>query len=210
MKPSSSAPAWDICASQTWCTDLYRSRYRLDGNLDRAFGTPQVPVLEVSQKPGYGQPNKIAAALAVDPNGRIVVAANDESKVVLARFAPDGSPDATFGAGGRAITSFAGRPAVTNVAVKSNGEVVVAGQPAERRTPGDRDLWERRHRGRCFVTSFRPNRELDRRYGKRGVAFVPVLAVRDKTVRSEIGGAGSRSPAKSSRARPLPLGRAAR
>jgi uncharacterized delta-60 repeat protein len=72
---------------------------------------------------------KATAAVAVQPDDRIVVAGTSggvtTSQVGLARLNPDGSPDATFGSGGFALTPPSSR--VNSVVLQSDGKIVVAG-----------------------------------------------------------------------------------
>jgi uncharacterized delta-60 repeat protein len=74
-----------------------------------------------------------AYAVAVRPNGKIVVAGtaredSDNSKFAVARYKANGSLDATFGGDGRVITDFTPRLDVADgVVIQADGKVVVAG-----------------------------------------------------------------------------------
>src|SRR5439155_26367351 len=80
----------------------------------------------------FGAGLNSADAVAVQPDGRVVVAGkqNDGTwdNVALARYLPDGSPDLSFGTGGRG-TPQVGRDvrAAWGVAVQPDGKVVAAG-----------------------------------------------------------------------------------
>ena len=78
-----------------------------------------------------------ASDVLVLPDGRFVVAGStwgpfNTSDFMLARYLPDGAPDATFGEGGTVLTDF-GRSEFSNVlAVQDDGKLVVAGRFVDR------------------------------------------------------------------------------
>jgi uncharacterized delta-60 repeat protein len=99
------------------------ARYQADGMLDQSFGeggmvSPTVPTTLTSRPAGY-EPGAVARAIAVQPDGRYVVAGSTRvdggffrcdvnkspgcEQAFLARFEPDGSLDTSFGAGGFVI-----------------------------------------------------------------------------------------------------------
>jgi uncharacterized delta-60 repeat protein len=75
------------------------ARYYLDGSPDSTFGNGGY----VLTNPGYAAEAK---AIAIDKNGRIVVAGKANGKFTLARHNPDGSLDTTFSSDGIVQTSF--------------------------------------------------------------------------------------------------------
>jgi uncharacterized delta-60 repeat protein len=103
------------------------ARYNTNGSLDSSFGSSGKIVAIFS-----GLDDE-ARALALQPNGAIVVAglatdANLNVNFALARFNPDGSPDASFGIGGRVTTDFVGeRDEANAVTLQPDGRIVVAG-----------------------------------------------------------------------------------
>jgi uncharacterized delta-60 repeat protein len=93
------------------------------GSLDPAFGhagTATAPA-------GEGR-NPEAASLAVGHDGKVVVAAASGKGVALARLNPDGSPDATFGTGGLALTGLGFEADRIRVAVGKDDKIVVAAE----------------------------------------------------------------------------------
>jgi uncharacterized delta-60 repeat protein len=98
------------------------ARYRRNGHLDRAFGD-HGKVIPAS--PGGG------SSVTIDSHGRIVVAGGNFDSgddFVLARYRPNGSLDASFGAGGEVTTGFGGsHGAARSVAIDSKGRIVAAG-----------------------------------------------------------------------------------
>lgn len=105
-------------------------RYDSDGNPDSTFGMDgEVPVQF------YDVTDKLNA-VAVQPDGRIVIAGYARSSVnsptqedfVAARFNANGVADVTFGGGGQVVTDFESRgDGGYGVLLQSDGKVVVTG-----------------------------------------------------------------------------------
>jgi len=103
--------------------DFAVARYNADGSLDETFG------LHGKVRTDFFGLDDIANAVALQPDGKIVVAGNARSGLdlhfALARYDPDGSLDTTFDSDGRATGSlFGGAYAIV---VQSDGGIVVAG-----------------------------------------------------------------------------------
>jgi uncharacterized delta-60 repeat protein len=99
-------------------------RYRADGHRDRSFGGDGIVVTPMGV---WGQ----ALAMAVQSNGRMVLAGTDGAGGALARYLPDGSLDPSFGRGG--VVRGAWRLAwFRAVAIGPDGSIVVG---------GDRDIF---------------------------------------------------------------------
>lgn len=108
------------------------ARYNADGSLDTGFGAGG----RVS-----GNVNGQAYAVAIQSDGKIVVAGefsfastngNDFGDITIARFNPNGTLDAGFGASGTGqIVTDLGQAtnAARNVVVQPNGAIVVSGKP---------------------------------------------------------------------------------
>lgn len=100
------------------------ARYNPDGSLDSTFGTGG----KVSTNFSGG--DDWAASLALQPDGRIVVAGavgfepfNNDSAVV--RYLPDGTLDASFGVGGLVTVDFFGQhDGAYAVALQGDGKIV--------------------------------------------------------------------------------------
>jgi uncharacterized delta-60 repeat protein len=91
------------------------------GDLDLSFG-------------GFGSQGKVTitgmqgGALALYPDGRIVVAGHSGNRLLVRRYHTDGRPDHNFGVAGLADIPFTQlTPRVTSVAVQPDGKLVVAG-----------------------------------------------------------------------------------
>lgn len=93
------------------------------GDLDPSFDTDGKVVTDISV--GTDQ----AAAIAIQPDGKIVAAGVSFSDFAVARYNSDGSLDATFGTGGIATHDFDGFPdRARGVAIQPDGKIVVAGE----------------------------------------------------------------------------------
>jgi uncharacterized delta-60 repeat protein len=108
-------------------TDFALARYLPDGTLDPTFDGDGRAVAGIA-----GRPVEVLRGVALQPDGKVVAAgyAGDATRtdLALARFNPDGSPDATFDGDGRSTVSVgAGASAGYAVAVQPNGRIVAAG-----------------------------------------------------------------------------------
>jgi len=95
-------------------------RFNADGTLDTTFGTDGLATF-----PQQG--NGHATCLAVQPDGRILLAGGSGAYSALARFMPDGSLDPSFGQGGFVDQVEPRGNPVTNMALLPDGRVVLAG-----------------------------------------------------------------------------------
>jgi len=96
----------------------------LAGNFDPSFGRGGIV------KSAY------IAGIAVQPDGKIVTAGTAGSSAGgpyfgVARYLPDGSPDPSFGDGGRVVTPFTYWGIPSAVALQPDGKIVVAGTSAQ-------------------------------------------------------------------------------
>jgi uncharacterized delta-60 repeat protein len=103
------------------------ARYNSDGSLDTSFGGSGL----VSTS--FGVRNVTATSVAVQSDGRIVVAgytynSTSDSQFALARYNSDGSPDTSFGTAGHVTATFGGTyEQASSVVVQSDGRIVVGG-----------------------------------------------------------------------------------
>jgi uncharacterized delta-60 repeat protein len=126
------------------------ARYLPGGALDPGFGTGGLVLT------AFGTGSAAANALALQPDGRIVVAGAVENgsalDFALARYLPDGSLDADFDADGRVVTDFGLADGASSVLVRPDGTIVAAG-----------------HSGPYFALSrYLPDGELDTSFGTGG------------------------------------------
>ncbi|MFO1200867.1 MAG: tandem-95 repeat protein [Burkholderiaceae bacterium] len=101
-------------------------RLSADGSLDTAFGTAGVALLSPSPQGGELRSARLL------PDGKLLIAGsaitNGARDFIVMRLNVDGSVDATFGPGGKALVSVGtGDDEGYDVAVQSDGKVIVAG-----------------------------------------------------------------------------------
>src|SRR6266702_1236709 len=110
--------------------DFALARYLPDGSLDPSFGTNGKVATD------FHGSTDVARAVALQPDGRIVVAGyalrldGPAFDFALARYNADGSLDASFGVGGKVATDFAGAGGSEQahaLALQPDGKIVAAG-----------------------------------------------------------------------------------
>lgn len=100
--------------------DFILARYNHDGSLDMSFDGNGIALTDVAA----GSQNE-ADALAIQPDGKILVAGvSSADNLTIVRYNSDGSLDTSFGTGGIAIDAGAG--GATDIALESNGEILVS------------------------------------------------------------------------------------
>lgn len=100
------------------------ARYNPNGNLDVTFdGDGKVFTNFLT-----GNAVEWAYDLAIQPDGKIVVAGNVNGQFALARYNTNGSPDLTFNSNGRVLTNFAVSTSegANAVALQSDGKIIAA------------------------------------------------------------------------------------
>jgi uncharacterized delta-60 repeat protein len=102
--------------------DFALARYEASGTLDLTFGTAGLVTTD------FGGSVDRAFAMALQPDGKLVVVGDSDANFALARYDSNGSLDASFGAGGKVITSFGGTDQASAVILQPDGKLVVAGQ----------------------------------------------------------------------------------
>ncbi len=110
------------------------TRLNSDGSVDSAFGNAGLATLDFSD---LGPSAQSALSLATDTEGRILLAGgavytNNFYACAVARLLPDGTPDVTFGQGGRVViqpgpTAAPQSAIALGVAVDRVGRIVVSG-----------------------------------------------------------------------------------
>ena len=139
------------------------------GALDPSFGTAGVVL------PNFGTdtPGRTPPALALQPDGRIVIAgpgidayALGSPSFALMRLNPDGSLDTTFGQAGKEVLPIgSGTEVAEDVAVQPDGKIVVAGfgYPASG-TNSD-----------FLAVRLTPTGRFDTSFGSGGLTYVPMV-----------------------------------
>ena len=96
------------------------ARYTITGTLDSTFGTNGITITKIGG-------NDIAYALALQTDGKIVVAGRSDDRFALARYTITGTLDSDFGTGGIVTTPFSNGASGNDVAIQPDGNIVVAG-----------------------------------------------------------------------------------
>jgi uncharacterized delta-60 repeat protein len=111
-------------------TDVQVTRFNAGGSVDSSFDNPPLVFATLSFK-------ESPAAIAVAPNGQIVVAGahfRSTSVFGVARLDSGGSPDSGLGTGGVLTTDCQGGDAAEAVLVQPNGDIVAIGFSQNNRT----------------------------------------------------------------------------
>lgn len=155
------APSYPGASSSS---DIYVVRYNSQGALDPTFGTSGVAKIAFTE----ACDQEGVAAIAIQPDGRIVLAGNGFS---VARLNPDGSLDTTFAGTGRTSISIQKSPSggaygAADITFQSNGAIVLVGQSSN-----------------SFVFArLTPNGALDTSFNGSGTAIISTANSRDKYV----------------------------
>jgi uncharacterized delta-60 repeat protein len=152
------------------------------GALDQGFGVQGIALTDFG--PGVDR----AAALAIQTDGRYIVAGTHESwvpsptglpttkYVTLARFNADGTLDASFGTGGKVMIDLCERWRSTfgqNITFRGVGDVVVL--PADGRIVVSSGFsGENDYVGDSGVACFKANGELDTTFGSGGIVSLDI------------------------------------
>jgi len=116
-----------VAAGETWdpqanASDIVVARYVANGRLDPTFGSRGAVVTDL------GGSREYAASVALQPDGKIVVAGSSDDDFAVVRYGGDGSLDPAFGVGGVMITDFGGGSDHAGaVVVQADGKIVAGG-----------------------------------------------------------------------------------
>jgi uncharacterized delta-60 repeat protein len=115
-------PDGRIVAAGRTGTNLAVARYNADGSLDPTFGVGGKVVTDLGS-------TEVARSVAIQPDGKIVVAGQTGGDFAVVRYNADGSLDTSFGSGGVVRTDFGGGTDLARtVLVEPDGKIVVAGR----------------------------------------------------------------------------------
>ena len=140
--------------------DFLVARYNTDGSLDTSFGGGKGRVTT-----HFGSNDDVATAVALQANGKIVVAgycAGQNMDVCLARYNADGSLDTLFGINGKIVT-----PVTTSwdygrgVAIQPDGKIIVVGDSMTNNSSSD-----------MIIIRYTTNGGLDTTFGSSGTGIV--------------------------------------
>jgi uncharacterized delta-60 repeat protein len=144
-------------------TDFILARFNADGSLDQGFGVGGKVITDM----GAGNRLEEATAVAIQPDGKIVVAGYTAIPTTppapslpptfaLARYNANGTLDTSFGSGGRVSGNVNGNAYA--VAIQGDGKIVVAGEVSFPTTGGQ-------NFSDFVVARFNANGNLDTSFG---------------------------------------------
>ncbi len=135
------------------------SRFLTNGSPDVSFGNGGLVTFQ------FGTGNNTLNGVALQSDGKIVVAGGFSTKIGVARLLTNGALDPTFGTAGKVIANVDNNTPATAVAIDGNGKIVVASQT---RVAGSND-------DRTVVFRFLANGTLDSSFSNDGIAEVNIL-----------------------------------
>jgi uncharacterized delta-60 repeat protein len=97
------------------------ARYNTNGSLDTTFSG------DGKQTTVFPGGSGEARGVALQGNGKIVVAGSTNGNFALARYNTNGSPDTTFSGDGKLTTDFGGSEFATALVLQTDGKIVAAG-----------------------------------------------------------------------------------
>jgi uncharacterized delta-60 repeat protein len=130
-------------------SDFALARYNLDGTLDTSFGANGIVTTDM------GTENDDATSIAIQPDGKIVLAGDAGDNVALARYTADGSLDLTFNNSGKTVGFFG---VANGVTVTPGGTILIAGEAVG--TSQTQDF---------MLASYGPNGTINKGFGNFGV-----------------------------------------
>ena len=95
------------------------------GSLDGDFDGDGKVITAIAGGDNYGH------AIAIQPDGKIVLAGSSSGKIMVARYYPDGSLDNSFGLEGIVTTQIFNEDYASSVAIQPDGKIVVTGSAFE-------------------------------------------------------------------------------
>jgi uncharacterized delta-60 repeat protein len=160
VRPGGRIVAAGMAVLDGFASDFALARFRSDGTLDPGFGTGGKVTTD------FGGNSDQLHGLAVQADGKLVAAgsvttAEGGENFGVARYHPDGTLDAGFGAGGKVTTQFDGFFNQANaLVVQAGGRIVAAGGLATGPTHA------------MAIAAYRPNGSLDAGFGAGGKATI--------------------------------------
>ena len=95
------------------------ARFTANGSIDSTFGTNGLDVINIGNYP---------TAMAVQPDGKILIEGHDLINALSMRLLPDGTFDSSFGTDGVVETAFStGYSDIYSIAIQPEGKIVVGG-----------------------------------------------------------------------------------
>jgi len=143
-------------------------RYNADGALDTSFGVSGSVVTDF-----YANRSSGATTVVVQPDGKIVAAGTtlalngslvNQTEITVARFLPNGLPDASFGDGGKVITGFGAFDKAKDIVLQPDGKILLTGDALYR-------FGSFQYKGvELFAVRYTTGGALDSAFGNGGIA----------------------------------------
>ena len=123
VQPDGKLVAAGAMSAEPVASNFALARYNADGSLDATFGVGGKVVTD------FGGDYDVAAALAIQPDGKLVAAGRGGTAFdfAVARYNANGSLDASFGTGGKVTTSILGSDEARDLVLQPDGKLVAAG-----------------------------------------------------------------------------------
>ena len=137
-------------------SDFALVRYNANGSLDSSFGSAGIVTADIGGGLAYGRD------VVIQPDGKILAAAEAYGGFALVRYNSDSSLDTTFGTSGKALTSFSVGSGPRTILVQSDGKIVVVGSSGVQITQ------------RATVVRYNPNGSLDTSFDGDGKMTVTI------------------------------------
>ena len=138
-------------------------RYNTNGSLDNTFDSDGKVIV-----PGPG--NAITDSIAIQPDGKIVVAHNvyisSAYRLTVVRYNSDGSPDTSFNSTGSLSTVVGTNVEFASMALQPDGKIVVGCSSYTGNAQGY-DFW---------VVRYHASGAIDEEFGNGGLVFTPIAA----------------------------------
>ncbi len=126
-------------------------RYMVNGRLDSSFASGGIALT------GVGIAGK-GNDLALQKDGKILMAGSGNNQFTTVRYMPDGTPDTSFGKSGIVGTPVGSLSSATAIAVQTDGKIIVAGS----------SLYD------FAVVRYQPDGSLDSTFGINGIVTTPM------------------------------------
>jgi uncharacterized delta-60 repeat protein len=136
------------------------ARYDASGTLDSTFGSGGIVLTDLGPGVGY------VLQVLLQPDGKILTVGyrnfGGDFSWAMARFNPDGTPDATFGTGGEVITDLVvGYDPASSAVLQPDGRIVVV---------GDRNF-------QMAIIRYETDGSIDATFGSGGILLTPTSSI---------------------------------
>lgn len=132
--------------------DFALVRYNTDGSLDTGFDSDGIVTSDIGNGPASG------SRVIVQPDGKIVAAAQWRFAYALTRYDTDGAVDTSFGSGGR-VWVFPGS-SILDLVLQPDGKILVVGSNGGSRT---------------IISRYNPEGSLDASFGSGGLVTTNIF-----------------------------------